>query len=95
MRLRGFITVLMAVAPFENLFYLPEPCYIPVEPKYTQDTVEMFAAPRIVTQLTPAVLNASVKVYSGEVSTISGGSRKKRAEVALAIDGEGIEVHDV
>lgn len=54
----------------------------------------MLPKSQILAQLPRAISNERSKVFAAEVFSLLGTERKKRPELAIAVDGEGINIYD-
>lgn len=55
----------------------------------------MLLIPQPLVELSPAPASGPAGVHAADVYTIGPGVRRKRSEVVVAVDGNGVQLYDV
>ena len=55
----------------------------------------MLQHPQLLTKLPKSFESEKSRVYTADVHSITGGKKRKRSEIAVAVDDEGINLYDV
>ena len=55
----------------------------------------MIGEPYTIAQIPPDLTGKTGKLFTSDVNAVSGSGKKKRSEIAIAIDRQGINVYDV
>ena len=55
----------------------------------------MLQHPQLLTKLPKSFANEKSRVHTADVHSITRGRKRKRSEIAVAVDNEGINLYDV
>ena len=55
----------------------------------------MIQKPHIVADIPQDLAGSSGQILATDVYAVAGSKKRKRSEIALAIDGQGIDIYDV
>ena len=55
---------------------------------------KMIQAPRLLANLPKPLIHDQSNVFGADVFSISGPRKRKRSELAVAIDGEGVNIYE-
>ena len=53
------------------------------------------SSPQILATLSPPFGSSDGRTQASEVQSVQGSRKRKRLEIAVAVDGEGIRIHSV
>ncbi|KAL9124729.1 MAG: hypothetical protein Q9217_005976, partial [Psora testacea] len=57
--------------------------------------VDMFGSPYTIADINPDLTGSPGRIHSSEVYAVSGSRKRKRSEIALAIDRQGVNIYNV
>ena len=76
-------------------FSIFRPTFKPSLSDVSHGKSKMLQRPQVLAQFSRVPLDGDDRIYAADVYSVSGIDKKKRTELAVAIDQEGIQIFDV